>query len=350
MTKLFRINLLVFFLTSIKIFSQEFYVNLYTSFPNYNDVQKLDISNNNQTSIFFCNPSTSSLVEVYTDIAIDTQNNLYYVTNQGKLYKKDNLNNCTYLGSFPTEPYMHLGVNSLVCDTGNFLYAIVDSKDLYRYNLNNGVFSKLGTLPASQSSGGDLFFYDNKLFLLTQKGILEINMVNPSQSCPYMAVDLPNLFAGFSINYGTHSRAYLFSQSLTTQNSDLYEIDMLNKSIGNPIRTYNSVIYGAASVYELTSTNAVCTPNLGSQESTIKEDYLNTVNPVKNTIICRTNIDRSQITSVRFYDNSGKLVKDFSNHKNIENLNISGISRGVYLLTVTTNSGKTFTKRIIVEI
>src|SRR6218665_2185589 len=348
MTKLFRINLVVFFLTSIKIFSQEFYVNLDTSYPTYNEVQKLDISNNNQTSIFFCNPSTSNMVELYTDIAIDGLNNMYYVTSQGKLYKKDNLNNCTYLGSFPTEPYMHLGVNSLVSDIGNYLYAIVDNKDLYKYNIINGVFSKLGTLPASQTSGGDLFFYENKLFLLTHKGILEINMLNPSQSCPYMDINLPNLYAGFSINYGTYSKAYLFSHNSITKNSELYEIDMLNKSIGNPIRTYNCVINGAASVYELTSTDSVCTPNLSTHEGTIKEEYLNIVNPVKNNIICSTNIDRNKITSVRLYDNSGKLVKDFSNQKNIENLSISGISHGVYLLTLSTNNGKTFTKRIIV--
>ena len=350
MTKLFRINLVVFFLTSTKIFSQEFYVNILNTNPPYNNVQKLDVLNQNQSPISFCSPSVNT-TDVYTDIAIDSSNNMYYVSQVGELYKRDNsTSNCSYLGHFSTIPNFYYGTNSLVSDMGNYLYAIVDDRNLFRYDINTGVFSKLGMLPDSQKSAGDLFFHENKLFLLTLTGILEINMANPSQSCYFMDIDLPNLYAGFSINYGTNSKTYVFSYNFSTKNSQMYEVDMANKTIGEPIRIYNSMIQGAASVYELTSTNSVCTPNLSTQEATTKEEYLNIVNPVKNNIICRTNIDRNQITSVRLYDNSGKLVKDFSNQKNIENLSISGISSGVYLLTLSTNNGKTFTKRIIVEI
>lgn len=336
-------------LISAKLSSQEFYVNGLTINPGAvipsNIVFKLNVSNNSETSESFCQlPSSSS--EVYTDIAIDQYGNSYYVTNSGLLYKKNgNGSGCQFLGDFS-----YGGINSLAIDSGNFLYAIGgQSNQLYRYDIASGVFSDLGNIPANESAGGDLFFYENRLFLTTANGLLEINMVDPSQSCPFMNIQLPSLYAAFSIDYGTYSKAYIISGN-NNWSSTLYEVDMVNKVLSDPIRTYNYPIYGAASVYNLTSTNSTCslTP-LSVQETNTSNKFFNVINPAKNTIICKTNIDRKEITQIRMFDNSGRLIKDFSNQNNIENLDISNFPDGIYLLTIATKNREKYTKKIIIK-
>jgi len=345
----------IFFLISIKLSSQEFYVNtlIFGSgvYPT-NSTVKLNVSNTSETTEATC-PPTMITSEVYSDVAIDKFENLYYVTGSGLLYKKNkNDSSCQFLGDFTNS-----GINSLTADSGNFLYAIGGALNrLYRYDTISGTFSELGDIPANYTPTGDLFFYENRLFLTiststsvsTTSGLLEINMVNPSQSCPFMNIQLSNLYAAFSVDFGTYSKAYIISSAGPI--STLYEVDMVNKQIGNPIRTYNQTIYGAASIYNLTSTNSTClqTP-LNVQETIKKDKYFNIINPAKTNIICKTNIDRQEITQIRLYDNSARLIKDFSNQNNLEKLDISNISDGIYLLTVATKKGETYTKKIIIK-
>lgn len=348
MKALYRLIAFLVFIISARSNSQEFYVNISNPSVPKNDIQKLNIANQNQISIPFCTP-TINTTEVYTDIAIDSSSNMYYITQVGELYKRDNANStCSYLGHFSTSPSTYYLVNSLVSDSGNYLYAVVGSKDLFKYDINSGTFSSLGILPNPHISGGDLFFYENRLFLLTSTGILEINMINPSQSCYLMNINLPNLFAGFSINYGTHSKAYILSYNYTVNNSQLYEIDMVHNQTIGPLRTYNYLINGAASIYNLNSTDSSCTPNLNLQETIADTEYLNVINPAKNDIIVQTNIKRDEIISIQLFDNSGRLIKDFS-IQNINKLDILGIVSGNYLLTLSTKNGKTYTKKIIIK-
>ncbi|MEG1666593.1 T9SS type A sorting domain-containing protein [Chryseobacterium sp.] len=319
--------------------------------PLINQVYKFNINNSTEVSQNVCTPTAN--MNSYSDIAIDSSNNIYYISQAGLLYKESTTtSNCTYLGDFSTNQGVTYGSNSLTADSGNFLYALAGSNILVRYDTNTGVFSNLGIIPNSHTAGGDLFFYENRLFLLTTTGILEINMANPAQSCPFMDIYLPKLYAGFSINYGTHSKAYILSNSINSSFqyiSTLYEVDMVNKQLGNAIRTYNHNIYGAAASYNLTSTNSSCIPILSTEENNFDNDYLSVINPAKNNIIVQTNIKRSEIISIRLYDNSGRLIKDFSNHKNIESLDILGIPSGNYLLTLSTKNGKTYTKKIILK-
>ncbi|OBW40294.1 hypothetical protein AB670_03361 [Chryseobacterium sp. MOF25P] len=351
MKEILKLTLISLLFNSTHIYCQEFYVNSSVGSPLINQVYKFNINNSTEVSQNVCTPTAN--MNSYSDIAIDSSNNIYYISQAGLLYKESTTtSNCTYLGDFSTNQGVTYGSNSLTADSGNFLYALAGSNILVRYDTNTGVFSNLGIIPNSHTAGGDLFFYENRLFLLTTTGILEINMANPAQSCPFMDIYLPKLYAGFSINYGTHSKAYILSNSINSSFqyiSTLYEVDMVNKQLGNAIRTYNHNIYGAAASYNLTSTNSSCIPILSTEENNFDNDYLSVINPAKNNIIVQTNIKRSEIISIRLYDNSGMLIKDFSNQNNIVRLEISGIVSGNYLLSLSTKNGKTYTKKIIIK-
>ncbi|EJL69965.1 T9SS type A sorting domain-containing protein [Chryseobacterium populi] len=334
------------FFISIKLYSQEFYVNSILG-TNTNKVYRLDISNTNQIDEPFCPPINGTFSETYTDIAIDGSNNIYYVTASGRLYRKNSSNStCDFLGDFTLT---NGSITSLTSDSGKYIYGTGSPNKLYRYDTTSGIFTDMGNLPVGQYIAGDLFFYDRRLFVSTLTGILEINMVTPSLSCPYMALGFSDVYAAFSINYGSYSKAYIIRTSFGG-NSTLFELDMVNKQVGPPIRTYNYQINGAASIYSLISINSTCTPTpLAVQETGTSDTYFNVVNPVKNTIICNTNIDSRQIVSIHLFDSSGRLIKDFSKQSNLEKLDVSGLSDGIYLLTLSTKKGETYTKKIIIN-
>lgn len=339
--------LLGVFFISIKLYSQEFYVNTVLNLTSsVNKVYKLDVSNANETEETFC-ASTNPANEVYTDIAIDVSNNHYYVTSSGALYRKNSSNSsCEFLGDF-TGTYG--SIKALVSDSGSYLYAVGFPAKLYRYEIETGTFFYMGDLPSGQNISGDLFFYNRRLFVTTVTGILEINMTNPSLSCPFINFGvLSNLYSAFSINYGAYSKVYVIGSS--GWDSTLFELDMVTKQIGPPIRTYSYQINGAAAYYNLTDIKSVCTPTLSVQETHMAGIYFDVINPAKNSIICKTNMKREDITSLQLFDNSGRLVKDFSNQNSIEKLDISHITDGLYLLAVTTKNGEKYTKKIIISL
>lgn len=334
------------FFILIKIDSQEFYVDTTLNMSStLNKIYKLDISNASQTEETFCVP-TNPANEVYTDIAIDISNNLYYVTTSGALYRKNSSNaNCEFLGDFTPSPG---AIRALVSDSGPYLYAVGSPAKLYKYEISTGTFSYMGDLPSGQYVAGDLFFYNRRLFVTTLTGILEINMNTPSASCPFINFGaLSNLFSAFSINDGSNSKVYVIGSS--GWNSTLYELDMISKQIGPPIRTYGYQINGAAKYYDLTDMESTCTPSLGVQEISTTGIYFDVVNPTKNSIICKTNLERQQIISILLFDNSGRLIKDFSNQNSIEKLDVSNIPDGLYLLTIGTKKGEKYTKKIIIS-
>ncbi|MBV8326399.1 T9SS type A sorting domain-containing protein [Chryseobacterium sp.] len=340
-------KILLFFVGVLLIsplsYAQEFYVSAVGNIPP-NRIFRYNISNSSEITENFC-PPTVIAGEYYTDIAIDSQNNMYYVTATGLLYKKNASEvSCEFLGDFTTAAGDT--INSLVADSGNYIYAIGSTSTLYKYDISNGTFMTMGDLPAGEAPAGDLFFYDHKLFLTTISGILEINMVNPSVSCPFMKLNVSNPYAAFSIDYGTYSKAYILSSFFLS--TTLYEVDMINKQLGNPIRTYSQLIYGAATLYNQTSVNAQCNLNLGVRETPPSDLYFNVTNPAKNRLIIQTNIDRNEIFSIQLFDTSGRLIKDFPNQERVSGLDISDISNGLYLLIVNTKKGEKYTKKLII--
>jgi len=64
-------------------------------------------------------------------------------------------------------------------------------------------------------------------------------------------------------------------------------------------------------------------------------------NPASNTIQVR-NIDKQRITKLEIYSIIGRKVKEQISLNNNENLNISGLESGVYILVLTDSSGKKY--------
>jgi hypothetical protein len=179
------------------------------------------VLNNNQDPEIICQPTNNVeqyFENTYTDIAIDYLNNIYYVSAWGSLYRKNtNDSSCEFLGKFGD----NLGtINSLVADSNVLLYASGNSNGvgvLYKYDINLGVFSELGSLPTNYIASGDLFFYEDRLFLTAQNittskyCIIEINMIQPEISCFYMDLNNLEALSAFSVNYGTFSKSYILT-------------------------------------------------------------------------------------------------------------------------------------------
>lgn len=345
MSSIAKLSFWGIFLLSLQLFSQEFYAT--RPYSSTNRIYRLDVSNPSEVLEPVC-PTTAVLFEDFTDIAIDGASNMYYVTNSGKLYRRNNAtSSCEFLGNFDHQ------INSLVSDSGNYVYATGAFNLLFRYEISTGTITTMGFLPNTHTPGGDLFFFENRLFVTTTTGILEINMLDPSQSCPFMNLSIPNMHAAFALSSELNpSKVYVVSLNFASYpiSSSLYEVDMINKQLGNLIRTYPYKFNGAASVYASTSTNSTCTPTpLSVSESTTQNTYFNVINPVIGKITWHTNIENSQISLIQLYDNTGRLIKTFSNQNSLENVDISGTPSGNYLLTITTKKGEIYTKKIIIK-
>jgi len=74
-------------------------------------------------------------------------------------------------------------------------------------------------------------------------------------------------------------------------------------------------------------------------------------NPTKNSILIKLNDESDRIKSVRVYNITGQRVleKSFHGKRIQENLNVSSLKNGVYILTVTTKDGKTMKGKVIKE-
>lgn len=345
MSKILKSLSLAILLFSVPANAQEFFVNTIDfgyGLPPADNVFRMNVLNSSEATESFCLPASAADAG-YTDIALDKLNNFYYVTVTGLLYRYNKTDGtCEFLGDFSTG-----NINSLTADSANALYAIGTEGTLYKYDIPSASFSVVGDIQGA-TPGGDLFFYESRLFLTTTEGILEINMVNPSQSCPFIntGTQFQNLYAGFSVNYGTYSKAYIIN--VVSQNSLLYEVDMVNRQIGDPIRQYNHRIYGAATAYNLTSGNATCS-FLDTKETKSSPRHFDVVNPAGRTIVIKTDIGIHETASIRLYDLSGRMIRDFSHQDHLKDLDISGVSPATYLLTVTTKKGETYTKKIIVK-
>lgn len=261
---------LIGFFVFIGVNAQTFYSNTVVNYQIENRTFQLNVLNCDSSKIHTC-PPTNNIVQffenTYSDIAIDSNQNIYYVSSWGSLYKRNlaDTSSCQFLGTFGHT------INALVTDVMGNVFAAGNENSLctlYKYEVHTNSFSTVGTFPSTFFSAGDLFFYEGKLFLtatnsiFTNSFLVQVNLSNTSQSCYYM--DLQNLhpWGAFCIKSGLLTKAYLIStDTIFTDNfkSSLFEIDLLSKTISSPICTYPYQITGAASVYSFTTDTSVCT-------------------------------------------------------------------------------------------
>lgn len=343
------------FLLCAPVYAQTYYVTVPINFPVGNKVFELNTLSCDSQEVFFC-PPTNNILQYpenqFTDLAMDRERNLYYVTSWGSLYKQnlDDTTSCQFLGSFNSS------INALVVDSDKLIYGTGQVNGicrLFRYDIATGIFDVVGILPNGFYSAGDLFFYERKLFLtgtsvyMNASYLVEVDVDNPSQSCLYM--DFANLqpMSAFSVDYGSHSKAYI----LSTHNNDpssLIELDMVNRVIGPTVCDYPFMAIGAAAYYARSSTISNCSPDLTSvQDTDGRQLFLSVQNPVTDLIRVTTDIDLSHGIALHLFDMTGGMIKSFDMSQLNNGMDVSDISAGMYLLQLMTSNGGSLTVKVV---
>ena len=349
--KKYKTIIFLFILTQTN--AQTFYITSSRDSPLGNKAFLLDIENCDSVATYSCLPSNNALQyfeNKYGDIAIDNNQNIYYVSGWGSLYER-NLNDtisCQFVGTFNNS------INALVADSTGTLYAAGNQNSvctLYKYS--SGIFTTIGNFPLGFFSSGDLFFYEHRLFLtatnsnFTASYLVEVSLPDPVKSCYYMGLENLQPYAAFSIKSLLNSKAFIISSNNYLASS-LFEIDIPNHTIGNPICTYPFLIDGAASSYTITSDSTTPMCNVVTMNSTLSTSLFFIIqNPVLNSIQISTNIDPLQLANLILFDVTGKEVREYTNQNFRENLDVSDIQPGLYILQVTTRRGEVFDQKLV---
>jgi len=236
--------------------SQTYYVNVLRD-PLDNRTYAINIQTHDTIRLFTCQPTNDTsqyFQNVYGDMAMDNNQNLYYVSEWGSLYKRSLTDtSCHFLGSFGHT------VNALVADANGDVLAAGNGTGgctIYKFTAASNSFSTVGKLPTTFFSSGDLFYYENSLFLtstnatFTSSFLIKIDLSNLSSSCFYM--DLPNLrpYGGFTVANPT-PRAYLLSYDGTSPSYStvLYEVNLVSRTLSPALYTFPFGVMGAATDY-----------------------------------------------------------------------------------------------------
>ena len=289
----------------------------------------------------------------YNDVAIDNDANIWYVTFGGCLYKRklNDTSSCVNVGKVP-----NMLAASLVADTAGNIYIAGNKNDtcrLFKYNTNG--IQLLGYLPKGVLSAGDLFFYEHRLFMtchyktLDTGFITEIVIPAPEQSCFYMGLGSVIAYGAFTILENNKSRVFITTAVKPDyETSTLVELDMDNRKILKTHCTYPFLIRGAATYYERTGDTTKC-PYIPKSVSNTDVDlhYLTVYNPSTNNIRLKTNLKPSEIDKIRLFDFTGKLVRDYSSNSFPNNLNISDVPDGLYLIQIVSKYGTKWNEKIL---
>lgn len=290
------------------------------------------------------------------DIAFDKDDNIWYLNNYGELYKrKANDTVCQYVGQSPG------GNNAMVADSsGNIYlaggYALAGShKSGLLSKYDGSSFAANDTLPNGVFSAGDLFFYENRLFLtatnsnLDSSYILEINLHSPKHSCVYMQLPDMRPYGVFTIKKENETaRVFILSVDTPNYNSTaLVEIDMPNKKVLNTLCTYPFMARGAASYYPSIWDSTSCPKPTFIKNYTSKGEYINTLNPVSNRIRVATNMTSKDIHKVCLYGLSGTLLKTYTPKEFPDKLDISTVPSGLYLLQIKSVEGVLWKEKVL---
>jgi len=278
-----------------QVAAQQFYI------ASANGIASITISNGIPTTQTLASCTSTNLL----GIALHGTSFYYIVPfgNGSELFKGDINNNiitnCKLLADLT-------GVtpNSLTVDNNNILYYVA-VRDLYKIDPVNPIPIKLGTLPFT--SGGDLAFYNNDLYMASPNSIVKINMANPAISTVYISVPLTasSLFGLTAVTVNNTVEFYAFAVSGSYTN--VLELDMANQKVVGTLFTLPYLVYDAASLAEGGTTQALhldavtvtqqCNlQNKGQIQVSAKPDAANAVltyslnNATTNTIGLFTNL------------------------------------------------------------
>ncbi|MFL9483454.1 gliding motility-associated C-terminal domain-containing protein [Chitinophagaceae bacterium LWZ2-11] len=172
---------------------------------------------------------------------------LYYMNVFGSLYRTTlGSSQCDLLGVFI------YGGNALTVADDGIVYAAGSS--LSSYNPYTKAFRQIGYLPANMGSSGDLAFYKGKLYLAGgQNKVIQVDILNPSQSIIWMSLSNSNVFglASVATDCKTSKIFALGSHNgLPYGSTDIVELDIDNQKEVGITCTLPFTVYDAASLTE----------------------------------------------------------------------------------------------------
>ncbi len=345
-----KIILFVLLFPSIYLKAQSFYVVSQRDVPLISKTFILNTNSCDSILAYTCLPSNNILQvpeNQYTDMAVNNQY-IYYTSAWGSLYRKNlgDTTSCQYLGSFN-----NLTINALIVDSNNVVYATGQQNGIcYLVKYHTGIFTNLGNLPTGFFSAGDLFFYNDRLFMtgtdsnLTSGYIYEINISNPSASCLYMNLPGMQAWGAFSIDNGSGTDVYVTDVQGST--SLLVKINMQNLTISPVICSYPFAINGAGTYYKLSGgiSNCNITSALNYQNN---NSYFFTASCLADQLKINTTIDPARIKIISIIDIGGKEIKHLKISDKEALIKVHDISEGIYILRLTTVEGEIYNQRFI---
>ena len=298
----------IFFLTVVKGYSQQFYVA-----TSGGTLERVTITNNSLIS----EPVGGCGYGNFFSIAI-SGNKIFYNSPYGTLYSGDItggntpvISNCTIVSSA-------VNGNALTIDKQGTLY-FVSGNSLFSLVANSTSPVLLGTMP--YSAGGDLVFYKNNLYMAANEGgIVKISIANPANSTMYLPI--PGSIFGLTVaSINGVDKTYAFV------GSTILELDMENKVVKGTIGQLPYLPYDAGSAVEAGAVPSVEIQNI---QYTQECDVYN-----KGHVIITTKPHTSQYT---YTLNTGE-----NNHTGIFN----DLAPGTYHLMITSNGPETPSERDI---
>ena len=164
---------------------------------------------------------------------------LYYATNsllyQGTL-QNDVLSNCHVVDFTP------VAMTSMTVDITGVLY-MANSNNLYKWDptSGNGV-ELLGTMP--YASAGDMIFYLGELYMASTTGIVKVNIGNPPASTMHIPMNSVAVYGMAVLSVDCNeNKAYAFETINAGANTNIIELDLVNRTI---VGTVCTIPYGVA--------------------------------------------------------------------------------------------------------
>lgn len=346
-----RFGVAMAILSSISMSGQEFFVNRLDDGPIENSLYKVELATGVATELPICPPylATDNAPELqYLDMAQDAQGNFWFVTGTGALYTLHaTTGTCDYKGTFGQV------INALEADVLGHIYAAGNQNGvctLLRYDIASGVFLNIGDFGQGVYSSGDLFYFENRLFLcctndeLTAGSLVEVNIAAPEQSCGIMDLGTVLPFGAFTVCTNGVSQPYLVSQETPTSFA-VRTLDLTNETVGGVLFSLPFTVVGAARFYDLSHSPVPCVA--GTRDYT-KNDCLRLVNPARERIIITTDLQPEFVIGGFLYDCSGRIIRRSGNGQ-IPDFDIAGIEEGLYFLEVCLADGSRCGKTVVVE-
>jgi gliding motility-associated-like protein len=166
-------------------------------------------------------------------------NKLYYATNaflyEGTL-QNDILTNCHVIDFTP------VAMSSMTVDNTGILY-MANTNALYKWDPASGAgVESLGSMP--YSSAGDMIFYLGDLYMASTQGIVKVNIANPPASTMHIPMNAVSVYGMAVLSVDCNqNKAYAFETINAGANTNIIELDLVNRTI---VGTVCTIPYGVA--------------------------------------------------------------------------------------------------------